>query len=179
MKFYNSNLKPLYYIKDVELANELNEFYQGEDLFVKSLYMNIFGEQLVIYVYSIRNGNFFLFDMFYVNYQEFKGEISPIPPLIEYFYDGFGYNTYFDIDYSPNDFIKVRDTQVAFIYISRDYNNNPKLVIILLDLDILFDIEFYGRNFVIDLENYSPTYIKGFLALQSISATTFRSLSEK
>ena len=159
LKFYNSNLKPLYYIKDVELEIELIEFYQGEDLFVKSLYMNIFGEQLVIYVYSIRNGNFFLFDMFDVNYQEFKGEISPIR---EYFYDGFGYNTYFDIDYSPNDFIKVRDTQVAFIYISRDYNNNPKLVIILLDLDILFDIEFYGRNFVIDLENYSPTYIKGF-----------------
>ena len=65
------------------------------------------------------------------------------------------------MDYSPNDFIKVRDTQIAFIFISRDYNNNQKLVIILLDLDI-FDIEFYGRSFVIDLENYSPTHIKGF-----------------
>ena len=53
LKFYNPNLKPLLNKKEVKLSFELkNNYYEDTDIFIKSLYLNIFGEPYVIFVYS-------------------------------------------------------------------------------------------------------------------------------
>ena len=58
LKFYNTNLKPLSYIKDVELNNQLIQYYEVEDLFIKSLYLNFMTNHLsslyiVIFIFLI------------------------------------------------------------------------------------------------------------------------------
>ena len=160
LKFYNSNLRPLKYIKDVELVNYLNRYYyQGEDIFIKSLYLNIFGEPFVFYVYSYGDDSDFTFNLFYINYEEFKNDENILypelyPDLLQIYDDGF----YFA---SPNEFVKIKDTQVAFMYINKLYPE--QLVIILIYLDF-YNWEFNPRKSIINinLENYYPTQIKGF-----------------
>jgi hypothetical protein len=154
LKFYDSNLRPLFYVKNVELDIELPSNYQGEDIFIKSLYLSCFGEPYAIFVYS--NGYYynFIFKLFDIDYNKFKNDENYELGNQIYSYNNNG----FDIKDSPNDFVKVKDTQVAFMYISTDYSSG--LEIILIDLD-LFDWEFYHREFYIDLEN-NPTQIKGF-----------------
>ena len=51
MKFYNSKLKLLSYIKDVELISDFNHIYKGQNFFIKALYLNNFGERYVIFIY--------------------------------------------------------------------------------------------------------------------------------
>ncbi len=154
LKFYDSNLRPLFYVKNVELDIELPSNYQGEDIFIKSLYLSCFGEPYAIFVYSNGNYDNFIFKLFYIDYNKFKNDENYERGNQIYSYNNNG----FDIKDSPNDFVKVKDTQVAFMYISTDYSS--ELEIILIDLD-LFDWQFYHREYYIDLEN-NPTQIKGF-----------------
>ena len=157
LKFYNSNLKRLFYIKDVELNNALSNHYQGGDLFIKSLYLNFFGYPFVFLIYLDNYYNSFICDLFYMNFEQFKNNentLNPIrPPYLQINNEGF------DIEESPNEFIKVKDTQVVFIYVIRMYSN--ELIIKLIDLDI-YNGQFNQRSFYINLENYFPTQIKGF-----------------
>ena len=67
LKFYNSNLKSLSYIKDVTLYNGVSQSYKGENLFIKSLYINIMDEPFVIFIYSAIDFNWFLFELFYID----------------------------------------------------------------------------------------------------------------
>ena len=48
LKFYNSNLQSLSYIKDAELISDFFKYYQGEDLFIISLYINILDVLILI-----------------------------------------------------------------------------------------------------------------------------------
>ena len=162
LKFYNTNLKPLSYIKDVELNNQLiedyeGEDYEGEDLFIKSLYLNIFDEQFVLFIYFDIYFSYFVFDLFYINIKDFKNIDNQINPILEERTEII--NIDFNGEESPNDFIKIKDSQVAFMYIGKQ--DFDKLGIILIDINIYIG-DFYIRKFYINLENYSPTQIKGF-----------------
>ena len=154
LKFYNSNLKPLSYIKDVELTGEFNEHYQSQDLVIKSLYLNILNKPFVFFVYYVYNSYCFLFLMFNVNLEDFNDKeniISPFHwPLLK------EVSSYFDIEKSPNDFIKIKDNQVAFMFVVQQ--NSIKLEIILIDIDI----DLYSREYSINLMNYFPNQIQGF-----------------
>ena len=73
LKFYNPNLKPLLNKKEVKLSFELKiNYYEDTDIFIKSLYLNIFGEPYVIFVYSYDDYYSFVFDLFDINYNYFR-----------------------------------------------------------------------------------------------------------
>ena len=73
LKFYNPNLKPLLNKKEVKLNFELKDnYHEDTDIFIKSLYLNIFGEPYVIFVYSYGDYYSFVFDLFDINYNYFR-----------------------------------------------------------------------------------------------------------
>ena len=156
IKFYNYNLKPLSYIKDVELKIVLNENYRGEDLFIKSLYTNILDEQFVFIIYFDNYDYCFLFGLFYINYKYFKNSNEPIYPDMTGYLENLKID--FDIENSPNDLIKIKDEQIVFMYVGKQYSD--KLAIIIMDI-FSFSPDIYTREFYINLVNFSPTQIKG------------------
>ena len=133
LKFYNPNLKSLLNKKEVKLSFELKDNYDEDtDIYIKSLYLNIFGEPYVIFVYSYDDYYSFVFDLFDINYNYFREneitlETKEYPYLLKIDNDGY----YFE---STNEFVKIKDTQVAFMCISRQYS--AKLTIVLIDLSI-------------------------------------------
>ena len=156
LKFYNLKLNPLTYIKEVVLISDFNNIYNGQDFFIKALYLNNFGEKYAIFIYfDDRNYNF-IFDLFNINYKKFNNNNNPnfiYPTEGEYFWN----DVYFDKEETPNDFVKIKDTQVAFMYVRQ--RNYLELVILLVDI---YNNQLDLRDFYIDLENYYPTQIKGF-----------------
>ena len=144
IKFYNYNLKPLLYIKDVELKIVLNENYRGEDLFIKSLYTNILDEQFVFIIYFDNYDYCFLFGLFYINYKYFKNNNEPIYPDMTGYLENLKID--FDIENSPNDLIKIKDEQIVFMYVGKQYSD--KLAIIIMDI-FSFSPDIYTREFLL------------------------------
>ena len=83
LKFYNLNLKSLSFSKEVQLINDLAFSNMGEDLFIKSLYLNILDKSIVIFIYFIYidDNYFFEYDLFeikLINYQKKNNFIVPV-----------------------------------------------------------------------------------------------------
>ena len=139
-------LNPLTYIKEVVLISDFNNIYNGQDFFIKALYLNNFGEKYAIFIYfDDRNYNF-IFDLFNINYKKFNNNNNPnfiYPTEGEYFWN----DVYFDKEETPNDFVKIKDTQVAFMYVRQ--RNYLELVILLVDV---YNNQLDLRDFYIDLE---------------------------
>jgi len=152
LKFYNYALKPKSYIKDVELYIGLDDNYRGEDLFIKSIYINIYDEPFtfIIYFYNYHYG--FLFGIFYINYKYFKNINNPIDPVRTGYLDDLQID--FDVEDSPNNLIKYKDDKIVFMYVGKQYSD--KLAIIIIDISPYYP-RLYSREFYINLENYSPT----------------------
>ena len=159
LKFYNSNLKYLSYIKDLELNNQLADHYRGEDdIFIKSLYINILDEPYILFIYYLEDYSRFFFDLFDMNYLEIKNKEDGLKPDIE---DNFNdIEVDFDINKSPNDFIKISDYQVVFMYFGTNYYLEI-LSIFIIDINIFY-WALSTRKYHINLDNYSPISIKGF-----------------
>ena len=54
------------------LINDVFYYYMGEDLFIKSLYLNDLNKQFVIFVYYIDEYSYLAFDLFEINILEYK-----------------------------------------------------------------------------------------------------------
>ena len=159
LKFYNLNLKSLSFSKEVQLINDLAFSNMGEDLFIKSLYLNILDKSIVIFIYFIYidDNYFFEYDLFeikLINYQKKSNFIEPVVSgqLEKNIYD-------FNVRESLNDFIKINDMKLAFIYIPSSFSQ--ELNIIIIDINI-YDGLLSSKFFSINLYNFSPTKIKGF-----------------
>ena len=84
--------------------------------------------------------------MFNINYKKFNNNNNPnfiYPTEGEYFWN----DVYFDKEETPNDFVKIKDTQVAFMYVRQ--RNYLELVILLVDI---YNNQLDLRDFYIDLE---------------------------
>ena len=159
LKFYIRNLKFLSYIKDMELYNDLSRNFQGEELFFKSINIK---NQYVIYVYLIYD-NWLLFDLIELNYLNYANGRNTISPLFTWVYDTSNY--YFDVYESLNDFIKLDENRLVFIYTTSYFNdysierrildiqNSWKLCIIIIDLKQ--SSEYLTNNFYINLSAFA------------------------
>ena len=159
LKFYDQKLKSLLSTKEVILLSEVFYTYRGEDLFIKSLVLNILDKQFVIFFYYFIYDYhyYFIFELFEINILDYRKSENIIIPK------KFGYIKRnimdFNIRDSPNDFIKINDEKVVFMYMSESINN--ELVIIIIDVNLLKE-SLEAKEFSIDLDDYSPTQIKGF-----------------
>ena len=94
--------------KEIDFT-DLNNWQPEEKLFIKSLYIN---NGLVAFIhYKEYNEYFFYVQLFEISYTG-SGGISG------YIYDLFEINNNFDIDKSLNDFVKINNKRLAFIYTS-------------------------------------------------------------
>ena len=161
LKFYDQKLKSLLGSKEVILINHLAYSYQGINIFIKSLYLNILNKQFVIILYLIENGEdnhyYFIFNLFEINILDYISNENAIYPV------KLGYvtrdNIDFNLKYSPNDFIKINDKKVVFMYLDESFGNLLSIIIINVNLD---DEILNALDFGIYLDDYTPTQIKGF-----------------
>ena len=166
LKFYNQNLKCLTNSKEIILGSrKLYDYYRGEDLFIKSLNINFLNKQYVLFFYYIIDdiGPYFVFELYEINLLEYKDKENIIP------YTNFGYLERniidFDISDSLNDFIKLNNEKVVFMYMTKSREQkrsiNNGLAIIIIDVNI-FNERLNAIDFYINLDDYIPTQIKGF-----------------
>ena len=161
LKFYDQKLKSLLGSREVTLMNQLAYSYHGEDLFIKSLYLNILNKQFVVFLYNIYNPEdkyyYFIFDLFEINILDYRNMENIIYPA------KYGYIKQDIIDLNlkniANDFIKINDAKVVFIYMDEAHNN--ELVIIIINVNLIGKY-LDSIDFTIDLEDYTPSQIKGF-----------------
>ena len=156
LKFYNSNLKSISFIKEVQIINNLAYSTMNDNLFIKSLYLNILSKSFVIFIYITDEYHFFfdLFEIKILDYQKSKNIINPIK------YGELDRNIYYlNIKESLNDFIKINDERVVFIYILT--SSPQELNIVLININ-QFDLSLHPAYFSINLDIYNPTQIKGF-----------------
>jgi len=149
MEFYNKNLGLL---KEIELnAGYLAPHYKGEKLFIKSLYID---KLIVAFIYYKEGDYSFYIELFELNYiGETSNNIdSKITENIE-----MPYYQRFNIGVSLNDFVKINNNRLAFIYTSNSYTC---ILIIYIDennkaINIL--------DYYIDFDTYKPeNQISGF-----------------
>ena len=149
MEFYNKNLGLL---KEIELnAGYLAPHYKGEKLFIKSLYID---KRIVAFIYYKEGDYSFYIELFELNYiGETSNNIdSKITENIE-----MPYYQRFNIGVSLNDFVKINNNRLAFIYTSNSYTC---ILIIYIDennkaINIL--------DYYIDFDTYKPeNQISGF-----------------
>ena len=119
--------------------------------------MNILGDPYILFVYYHRYS--FFSDLFDMNYIKFKNRENKLKLEENWYFFEYEYDIDFDIDRSPNDLIKISDYQVVFMYSGKTYSEYPELLSILI-LNVLLDL--YPRVYYVNLNNYSPTSIKGF-----------------
>ena len=157
-KFYNHNLKLLNYANDIELVNFPNGYIpQGSDLFFKSIYLK---NKMAIFACSF--GYVVNFGLFYLNYYIGTNIIFPISQTTT------GFNN-FDIYESLNDFIKIDDKRVIFIYTS-NFINRPGSVylrnlqipykdkfLFIVIIDIIQNLsQLISRIYTLTLDNIEP-----------------------
>ena len=95
---------------DIEIDYEyLSYYYNGEDLFIKSLYISNY---LTAFVYYKKGTDIIYVELFELNYAENANLFSP--KSIKDF-SLINNNRYFDTEKSLNDFIKINYTKLAFI----------------------------------------------------------------
>ena len=135
--FYSKELEVL---KDIELrAGYLATYYKGEELFIKSLYIN---RRVVAFIYYRAGYDLFYIDLFELNYRllsryiVYKSNRSIKMSNTQRF----------NLDESLNDFVKVNNKRLAFIYTSSAYTciliiniNDNNNIISLTDYYINFD----------------------------------------
>ena len=147
MVFYRKDIERL---KDIELTDGyLATYYKGEELFIKSLYID---NQVVAFIYYKEGGDSFYVELLGLNYKgtakkiESKiSESSRIPSTQP-----------FKIDDSLNDFVKVNNKRLAFIYTS-----SSDICILLIIINNNKNIIFF--DYYIDFDVYKPTkQISGF-----------------
>ena len=114
-------------------------YYKGEELFIKSLYIN---RRVVAFIYYRAGYDLFYIDLFELNYRllaryiVYKSNRSIKMPNAQRF----------NFDESLNDFVKVNNKRLAFIYTSSAYTciliiniNDNNNIISLTDYYINFD----------------------------------------
>ena len=156
LKFYNLNLKSLSFSKEVQLINDLAYSNMNENLFVKSLYLNILDKSIIILIY-INDYYFFEYDLFEIKLIDYQKRNNIIFPIENGYLERNIYD--FNARESLNDFIKINDMRVSFIYVPSSLSQ--QLNIILIDIN-QYDGFISSNFFSIDLYNYSPIKIKGF-----------------
>ena len=113
LKFFNTNLKVQ--TNQMEIYNYLSIWFSSEDdLFIKSLYLN---NKIVAFLYHKLDNEAFYIELFYLGKQMGASDISPFKSG-EF---GIVNNKYFDIYNSLNDFVKLDNNRLAFIYTSYSY----------------------------------------------------------
>ena len=168
LKFYSSNLK--LQLKEMILNNNyLTYWYQGEKFFIKSLYLN---SKIVAFLYFMSGNDYFKFELFELKSQLESNEVSPLNRG-EYLMNR---NNYFDMDKSLNDFVKINNNRLAFIYTYYPYRNlydggGSRILEISESREIcilIININKYNKNinvtdYFIDFDTYTPTMqISGF-----------------
>ena len=156
LNFYNNNLMPFLIPNEVILETEIFNCYQGEDLFIKSLNLNFLHKEFVIFLYYIENYYYFSFDLFEINFYDYRDSINKIKPKKSGTLERPSND--FDINDSNNDFIKINNEKVVFIYIAKSIYH--KLVILIIYVNQLND-ELYAKNLTINFDTFFPTQIKG------------------
>ena len=153
-KFYNHNLRDLNYANYIDQLDDiLYDFLPSEgDLFFKSIYLK---NQYVIFAYYF---DFYLdFMLIKINYQTELKKVSIIDAKKCFLFN-------FDIYESLNDFVKIDDKRVVFIYTSilnfhagerSMLNTNRKLIILILDISSE-NKYLYLRPYLIFLEDIIP-----------------------
>ena len=135
--FYSKELEVL---KDIELrVGYLATYYKGEELFIKSLYIN---RRVVAFIYYRAGYDLLYIDLYELNYRllsryiVYKSNRSIKTPNAQRF----------NFDESLNDFVKVNNKRLAFIYTSSAYTciliiniNDNNNIISLTDYYINFD----------------------------------------
>ena len=141
MKFYNKDLDDFIdiYLNDGYFAT----YYNWEELFIKSLYLD---NRIVSFIYFKEGDDSFYFELFELNY---KGEERYIDSKNV---ESIRISIYqpFSIGESLNDFVKIKNNRLAFIYTSSSYtciliiniNKNSKAINIM--------------DYYIDFEEYIP-----------------------
>ena len=165
-KFYGNNLIAKF--KDMVMYdNFLSSYYNHENLFIKSIYLS---NKFVVFLYYRENIDTFKFDLFELNYLK---ETDEAHILRETSYDT-NRNNPFDIYKSLNDFIKINNNRLAFIYTFYKYisysspqgtNNIFQMtdVCILLIYINKYSYEMNVTDHFMDLGKYTPTMqISGF-----------------
>ena len=155
LKFYDQKLKSLLSTTEVILINDIFYYHLGEDLFIKSLYLNDLNEQFVIFLYYIDEYSYLAFDLFEINILDYTSKKNIINPKKS---GALKHSINFDIRKSTNDFIKINSEKVAFMYMTQIKDN--QLVILIINVNQLND-KLNPIEFSIDLDNYYPTQIKG------------------
>ena len=158
LKFYKQNLNSLFGLKK-EVILDSNAFYryQGEDLLIKSLYLNASKKQFVLFLFYIDNidgSSYLAFDLFEINILNYKNGENIIKSQNSISSQS-SINMY--MGELTNDFIKINNQKVVFMYLSQ---SNNQLVILLINVD-LYNAGLYPKEMYIDLHNYIPTQIKG------------------
>ena len=103
---------------DIEIDYEyLSYYYNGEDLFIKSLYISNY---LTAFVYYKKGTDIIYVELFELNYAE---NANPFSPKSIKDFSLINNNRYFDTEKSLNDFIKINYTKLAFIYTSYTYTS--------------------------------------------------------
>ena len=107
--------------KEIDFS-DLNDWQPEEKLFIKSLYIN---NGLVAFIYYKEyNEYFFYVQLFEISYTD-SGDYS-----VNNFYMPFEINNNFDIDKSLNDFVKINNKRLAFIYTS-----SIEICILIINID--------------------------------------------
>ena len=119
MKFYSNEIDEL---KDIKIEESSFINYQGEELFIKSLYLD---NRLVSFIYHMENEDMFYVELFELNY---KGSTNYISSKI---LEKIKITNQFDINQSLNEFVKINNRKLAFIYTSSSY-----ICILIININI-------------------------------------------
>ena len=113
LQFYNNEIDRT---NDIEINfNNFYLMYNGEGLFIKSLYLN---NLFVVFLYYNENHDFFNLELFELKDLNLLSSISS--KMAKTFQ--LNNNKYFDVEKSLNDFVKINYNKLAFIFISYSYN---------------------------------------------------------
>ena len=113
LQFYNNEIDR---INNIEINfNNFYLMYDGEGLFIKSLYLN---NLFVVFLYYNENHDFFNLELFELKDLNLLSSISC--KMAKTFQ--MNNNKYFDVEKSLNDFVKINNNKLAFIFISYSYN---------------------------------------------------------
>ena len=165
--FYNHNLKSINYVDGMIFNSFINEntnddfIFDISYLFIKSIYL---GKQYLMFVYFIDENPYILFELIEMNY--FIG-MKRIEPKKWGQKGSYYLKTYKTL----NDFVKIDEMRVAFVFITsykandvsdienntrRNLQNNNRFLIILL-IDIIDSSKKLNiREYFLTLENIYP-----------------------
>ena len=126
--------------KEIDFS-DLNALQPEEKLFIKSLYIN---NGLVAFIhYKEYNEYFFYVQLFEISYTD-SGDYS-----VNNFYMPFEINNNFDIDKSLNDFVKINNNRLAFIYTS-----SIEICILIINIDEFSNIISSINDYYIEFDEF-------------------------